>query len=232
MRGLILSLPFCIVSLASAQPSISITPANIDFGRVGPRGLDSSLVITNTGADTLILERPVTSCGCTAAMYDRRTVAPGERFEFRIGIDAKRKNGDVRTSITVKSNDPLKRSLLVPLHAIVVRDIEAPEVVGPATGAVLNVPHEVTLSLRNTSSKPMRITSPVISKSDGLVANVGDIDITIPAGEAASIPVQVTASKEGVGSATLELSTSSDVQPTISMGIYSDVARATGAMTR
>ncbi|MBC8145858.1 MAG: DUF1573 domain-containing protein [bacterium] len=234
MRRISLLLP--VLALASctvttAQPSVSVTPASIEFGRVGPRSLDSTLAIANTGTDTLTLERPISSCGCTAALYDRRTLLPGESINVKIGVDARRKTGDLRTSITVISNDPKKGSVVVPLHALVVRDVEAPEILGPVSGTTINVPHEITLALRNVSKEPLRVKSPRIYAEDGLVATLGNIDMTIPAGEAVSIPVVVTARKQGTGSATLELSTSSATQPTISMGIYTNVAHATGAIT-
>ena len=222
MRNLIGLLAFAAASIATAQPSISVTPATIEFGRIGPTRADTTVVIANRGAQPLVIERLVTSCGCTTAPFERRELAPGESVSVAVSVDARHKNNDVRTSVTILSNDSASPRLAVPLHATVVRAVSMPEMLGPVDGPV-GKPQQIELQIRNVSGEPLHLSAPRVT-GDGLEATIGLNEITIPAGEERSIPVTITAKKSGTTSGTLTISTDNAFQPELAVGIYSNVA--------
>src|SRR5687768_13814716 len=107
MRQILFSLALIILVSASAlaQPEISVVPASFELGTIGQRIVDTTLVITNRGNQTLVLERASASCGCTAARFGRNTLEPGDTTSVAVTLDGRGKSGDVRTSVTIHSND-------------------------------------------------------------------------------------------------------------------------------
>jgi hypothetical protein len=223
MRTLIVLFALAAATVATAQPAISVTPASIEFGRIGPNRVDTTVVIANRGTDTLTVERLATSCGCTTAPFERRTLAPGESVRVAVSVDARHKNNEVRTSVSVLSSDATAPSVAVPLHATVVRAATLPEILGPAQGVALGKPHEIIMQIRNVGDKPLTLNSPLLTNADGLEATVDFKEMTIPAGEERSVPVHVVAKKEGTGSATLTIRTDNAFQPQLAVGIYTNV---------
>lgn len=101
---------------ADAQPAITVAPASIELGSVAQAKLDTVVVITNTGSEPLMVQKLLTSCGCTTTKFEARTIAPGETARVPVTVDARSKKGDFRTSISVLSNDPRTPSVTVPIH--------------------------------------------------------------------------------------------------------------------
>ncbi len=65
---------------------VSIDRTKHDFGQIRRRGGDvaADFVLTNRGAQPLVVVQVVTSCSCLKAEYSRRPVAPGAQTTVRL----------------------------------------------------------------------------------------------------------------------------------------------------
>ena len=102
----------------AAVPRIAVEPRHFDFGTVLPRKtLRKDFLVRNFGAVDLRIEGVSTSCGCTAALPERRVVAPGGSVVLRVSVETRDDKGRVRRSVLVRSNDPKTPVLEVVLEA-------------------------------------------------------------------------------------------------------------------
>lgn len=224
MRSFIIPFAIALASFAhvAAQPAVSVSPASVEFGRIGPVRVDTTITIANRGTAQLTIVKAVPSCGCTAGKLERTEIAPGESTTLSLTVDARHKNGDVRTSMTIVSNDPSSPHVVVPLHSIVVRDVEMPEFLGPVPDAKVGIAQTMALAVKNLSATPLHLHSPRVVAADGVEVSLGKIDVVVEPGESWTAPIGVTPTKAGAGSATVELATSSSVQPSVSVGLYTN----------
>jgi len=72
--------------------------------------VEHDFVVTNLGKAELVIQQTSASCGCTAALAEESSVAPGEQTTVRVEYDP-RVNRDagkfVKNVVRIKSNDPL-----------------------------------------------------------------------------------------------------------------------------
>ncbi len=93
----------------SDKASISLSEESFDFGYVYPGAkVTHTIKITNVGTDTLRLERPRPSCGCTVAPLKKYILAPGESEELDIVFNSMGYNRPTTKSVAIPSNDAKK----------------------------------------------------------------------------------------------------------------------------
>lgn len=96
---------------ASPESSLPKTTAEAehiqtDFGTFSSKETKEALFkIKNTGTSPLVIADVSTSCGCTAAQYDKHPAPPGETLNIKVTITPKDK-GFFEETITVKCNTP------------------------------------------------------------------------------------------------------------------------------
>lgn len=103
----ILSLVFS--SFAYSQligPRIVVPQPEHDFGDIiqGEK-VSHNFVVTNTGGDVLIISNVRASCGCTAALPDKKELAPGETTNIKVEFNSLGRIGKQDKSVYVSSND-------------------------------------------------------------------------------------------------------------------------------
>lgn len=104
--ALLLALAGGAAAGGAAAPRIAIEPRRFDFGTVLPRKtLHKEFLVRNFGAAELRIEAVSTSCGCTAALPERRVVAPGGSVVLRVSVETRDDRGRVRRRVLVRSND-------------------------------------------------------------------------------------------------------------------------------
>jgi hypothetical protein len=102
----------------AAGPKILVEPENYDFGRAPQNKLlKTTFKIKNLGNGDLLLEKPRTSCGCTAALAEDKVVKPGASTSLDVSLKTGGGVGRVERSIYVLSNDPARPR--VQLHVAV-----------------------------------------------------------------------------------------------------------------
>jgi hypothetical protein len=97
-------------SLSFAQlfgPKISALQLSHDFGNI-KQGDTVTFVfqLSNDGDDTLKIKDIRASCGCTAAVTDKKEILPGEKTDLKVTFNSTGKKGKQTKHIMVSSNDP------------------------------------------------------------------------------------------------------------------------------
>lgn len=93
------------------QPDVSVTPANHDLGSVGGKDvINLKYAVVNQGNQDLVIDRMVTSCGCTTAELSNNIIPPGTRADLEVRFDVgfhKTEPGErVVRIVWLKTNDP------------------------------------------------------------------------------------------------------------------------------
>jgi hypothetical protein len=154
----LLILPYGDVS--AAGPRISFDRETHDYGKVFyGDSVTEQFVVTNTGDETLIIEKLDASCGCTKAVKGSTEIPPHGKSKIVVEFDTKGlKAGRKKQTIHVHSNDPTKPSTKLTLSADVVREV----VVEPSklNKALTNFIKKVSFPLKitNLSSKVFTVT--------------------------------------------------------------------------
>lgn len=106
-------------------PKIFCSSPNYDFHNVDEGGDIVHLFhIVNRGKSTLKITNVSTSCGCTAAVEDKKEILPGGRGVIKATYHTKGRPGHATKVITVTSNDPVNPSYQMKLDMTVIREID------------------------------------------------------------------------------------------------------------
>ncbi len=94
-------------SKAAVGPHISFDNPRFDFGKVkeGTK-ITHTFKVRNLGDSTLIIEKVLTSCGCTVPTMKVSKIQPGREEDLTVVLDTSIKQGTVTKEIEVYSNDP------------------------------------------------------------------------------------------------------------------------------
>lgn len=89
-----------------------------DFGSVkeGDK-VDYVFSFENSGTSNLEISDVKTSCGCTAALVSKKTLAPGEKGTLKVELDTSNREGKMSRTITVSSNDPKDPNKILTVYA-------------------------------------------------------------------------------------------------------------------
>ena len=116
MKKLVLLLGILVMTmgLAKAQdekkavnngPEIEFEQLNHDFGNVEYGGkCEVEFKFKNTGNEPLIIQKPKTSCGCTASSWPKEPILPGDSESIVVTYKTTTKVGNFSKSVTVTSN--------------------------------------------------------------------------------------------------------------------------------
>ncbi|MCX6248566.1 MAG: DUF1573 domain-containing protein [Bacteroidetes bacterium] len=93
-------------------PEISFDKTVHDYGTI-VQGADGTceFKFTNTGKEPLILQKPVSSCGCTVPTWPQEPVLPGKSDVIKVTY-ATHNVGPINKTITVTSNAKTARVVL------------------------------------------------------------------------------------------------------------------------
>lgn len=109
----------------TSAPRIVLEATTLELGEV-PNGViaEREVRVRNDGDSPLIVESVVTTCGCTTAVLDPTTVAPGGAAALRIAFDSGAHGPDLRGPIMrrviLTSNDPVQPEAILELRADIV----------------------------------------------------------------------------------------------------------------
>jgi len=111
--------------LSTNAPKIYCANPNFDFHNVDEGGDITHLFkIVNRGKTTLIINHVATSCGCTAAVEDKKEIQLGGQGIITATYHTKGRPGHATKVITVSSNDPVNPNYQMNLDMTVVREID------------------------------------------------------------------------------------------------------------
>jgi len=86
---------------------LSADRINYDFGKIEPKAkLTGKYTLTNTGKETLKIDKIGKSCGCTQPRIKKKTLEPGETTELSFGFNASAKAGKTTKKIWLTTKPP------------------------------------------------------------------------------------------------------------------------------
>lgn len=109
----------CVTMLLSltawAAPTVSVPQPDHDFGTIYQgEQVRHAFVFSNSGKDSLNIEKVSSSCGCTAALASAKSLAPGSSGEIQATFDSTRFRGAISKTVYLYTNDPAQP--VVQLH--------------------------------------------------------------------------------------------------------------------
>lgn len=103
----------------NAPAHLLIEPGEFDFGTVNAK-TETTFVMRNQGGKPLEVLGISTSCGCTSAWADQKTILPGGRTTLYVSFDPtvhEDIEGEVFRQVYVRSNDPEQPEVTVDIKA-------------------------------------------------------------------------------------------------------------------
>lgn len=89
------------------MPKIQFKTLEHNFGKVAAgKVFETIFQFRNVGKANLEIKEVKTSCGCTAAILNKKTLKPDETGEIKVELDTTGREGTFVRTITVFSNDP------------------------------------------------------------------------------------------------------------------------------
>jgi hypothetical protein len=183
-------------TLTDAQaPKIVFKETAFDFGNQeeGP-DITHEFIFHNRGKTTLHINNVGTSCGCTAAVEDKKDILPGGKGVIKVTYHTQGRPGHATKIITITSNDPKNSSFQVKIDMTVVREIDVmPDKVyfygikhGEEHTSQVKILGKPGMSLEVTSvestTKVVSVTSTPYSEGDGGSKRTGaTLNVTLPA---------------------------------------------------
>jgi hypothetical protein len=113
-----------LAACASPPPDIALSLEYADLGEVANGEIRTIEVeVLNSGGAPLQIEQISTSCGCTTAEVEPRTIAPGSSAILRITFDSGAHGpdfqGPIRRAVFLSSNDPDEAEIILTLEAVI-----------------------------------------------------------------------------------------------------------------
>ncbi|MBI5215649.1 MAG: DUF1573 domain-containing protein [Ignavibacteriae bacterium] len=154
-----------------AQPKLSVkegTKFQLGEAKEGAI-LEQKLTLQNVGKDTLIIEDIRATCGCTTTKTHKKRLGTNDTTALTISVNTKGFKGPVKKEIFITTNDPKQADLEVELLVTIRNVIEfEPSFVNFRT-VNFGKPAKQSITIRNTSEKPISITS-VTSPDSQIIA--------------------------------------------------------------
>lgn len=149
---------------AFAGPVLTIEPENFVFGYAPQNSkVSHTFKLTNTGDETLKIDRVVPGCGCTKAPLKKDVLVAGESTELEIIFSTRRYNGKVMKHPSITSNgsaNPLK--VTIQTDVITRPDSAYPVIISPYKLDISQfgerLRDEMNFTLENRSDKDLKPT--------------------------------------------------------------------------
>jgi hypothetical protein len=137
---------------------LSVDKLNHAFGRIEPRAkVRGEYILTNTGKETLEIDKVGKSCGCTVPELETKILEPGQSVPLKITFSASDRPGKVEKKLWVTTKAPhLPEKLTMTLTATVVKFVEAKPDKFNLT--IMDGPQTETLVLESIDDQPFKVT--------------------------------------------------------------------------
>ncbi len=232
---LIVLLSFSITAFAQLMgPKVSAQQVDYDFGNINQGDIVShTFILSNNGGDLLQITDVRASCGCTAANPTKRELKPGESSNLEVTFNSKGRKGPQVKTVTVTTNDPDKKDILLTIKC----NIVIPEVKEEKSGAKIFLPEtqhdfgkvnegstiEYTFKFENKGTEPLIVKD--VKTSCGCTAAVVSSN-TLKPGEVGSIKVGFdTKNRTGRNSKSITIVSNDNKDPNRVLMIYAEVLK-------
>jgi hypothetical protein len=136
-----------------------------DFGNVKQKDspLKATIMLYNTGGDTLIIERVKPMCGCTTAPLSKKVIAPKDSAELKVTLNVEHYEGEIEKKISFQSNFKsqevfltLKTNVVIPLKLFPGKYLNFSQM-------YIGTPTVSKLVINNTSGHDIQITNVTVN---------------------------------------------------------------------
>lgn len=213
----------CAISAVSAAPKISFDKESLDFGTAlcGPL-INFTFNITNTGDEELDITNAIPNCGCTHVEMKVKKIAPGKSSVMEATFSTIDFLGPISKTITVFSNDPERKEVILTLTGnVVVVATFKPEKVNfgtlkvnaSATHLLRVIPYDPkTFVIKKVTCPGTRVTVPSFKKYEDKTGTYWEVQVVITAD---NNPGHVFES--------VEFETNADKAAIVSARVYGDI---------
>lgn len=109
---LLLSFLFVTINGQVVGPKLSVPEKSFDFGDINEGDVvKHTFTIYNTGDDLLVIKDVKSSCGCTAALPDKKELKPGESTGVKVEFNSAKRKGQQRKHVYLTTNDPENKEI-------------------------------------------------------------------------------------------------------------------------
>ena len=227
---------FLISSISCAQllqPKIVVQQNSFDFGTVKQGELAThEFVVSNSGGDLLKISNVTASCGCTAAVPQKKELAPGESTNIKVSFNSTGRQGRQNKTIRIYSNDPQNPEVVLTFTGSVV--LPGDVINNPPVIFFFETEHDfgqvnegdtVTYTFRFVNKGDSPLTIKDIKTSCGCTAALLSNDNLTP-GQEGTVKVQLnTKNRSGKMSRTVTVQSNDPKDPSKVLTIYADVVR-------
>ncbi|MFN8390081.1 MAG: DUF1573 domain-containing protein [Bdellovibrionota bacterium] len=106
-------------------PKLQVADTVFDFGTVQQgEKVEHGFTLKNLGSGTLKVERVHSSCGCTAAVIDSDTIAPGGSTDLKVTFDTSGFQGPKIKTVRIYTNDAKQPTALFTVQGNIRPDVE------------------------------------------------------------------------------------------------------------
>jgi len=204
------------------SPKIQINGKDHDFGNISQYTQHVHVFsFTNAGTAPLKISSVHASCGCTGTLLSADTIEPGKAGELKVTFNSGTFRGNVRKTITLKTNDPGNETVTLTIAANIIADLMvAPQHVQFGRINVGDSP-ELTARISSPSGKVFTVVS-AVSSLNFVKAEVDKPDV---AAQEHEIRIKVDGTPPGGGfQGSIDMKTSLDTKASLSV-VFSGYVR-------
>ncbi len=170
----------------SRGPAIDFKTTSYNFGNVRQGDVVTyRFRFTNTGTGMLVISNIHSSCGCTAALASAQEVPPGKDGEITVNFSSFNFLGPVTKTVTLSTNDPTRRSIVLAIEGDVLSDIH---ISSPVLffGTIKQGDTEVRMFTVTTLTSSIKVTSVTSTNPHIKIKTAAQsptqetIDVTVP----------------------------------------------------
>jgi hypothetical protein len=210
---------------AAGTPKLSVEKMTIDLGAVtGGSIKNESIVIKNTGTDTLKIKSIRASCGCTTVKPSKNFLLPGQSDKIAFSLNTNGITGQAKKFVYIETNDPTSAITTVTLMADVQYDLMLTSHIGIINMGNFTVgkSSKSVLTFKNMSNKPI-----TLKRISGLPKN-SEITPrfekpTVLPGESVRVELHVVPKDKGQKRYQLSLETNNKKQPSYPFTVMMNV---------
>jgi hypothetical protein len=148
-------------------PAIEFDENRFDFGRVDQgQEMSHEFSLRNKGTVGLVLQDVISSCGCAAALPDRKEILPGERAKITVTLRSGGLTSPIEKTVTVLSNDPNRPAVTLVIRA----DVQPAYLIQPPVLNIGDIPRGQgavrDITVRDAKGRQFKINGVTVSHKD------------------------------------------------------------------
>lgn len=219
-----------------AQPKLVIKQSSFDFGDIKQgKTVEHTFVLSNGGEALLKITDVKATCGCTAAVPEKKELKPGESTKLVVKFNSAGRQGKQNKTVSISSNDPQNPKMVITFAGNVIppkqESVNVPIIYFPETQHDFGKVEEgkkvsYIFKYMNRGSSELIIKG-VTSSCDCTTALIGQSLLrSIKPGQEGTINVDLdTKNQSGKMIILVKVNSNDPKEPTKALTIYADIIK-------